>query len=121
MTHGEVLAAYRALNFLMTKEWPLKTGYALFKLRRELQQIYDFRVEKERQLVEELRAEANEAGVLSFPTEEKRQRWSEAIEKLNAIEANDLEFEPVKLPMDCEIRLAPDIFAALDGFVYMDL
>ena len=46
MKHIEIINAYKALDSLTSQRLPLPVSYKLFKLRGEMQKIYDFRLEE---------------------------------------------------------------------------
>ena len=120
MTQGKILQSYQALMALTNNEWPVRTAYGLFNLRKAMQPIIEFRIEEERKLIAEY-SSGVENGKTVFDDPEKEHEYTAKIVELNETEVTDLNFEPVKLPVDCDVKLTPDLFGALEGFVFMDL
>lgn len=121
MTQGEVIRAYRALDSLMTVQMPIKVAYRLHKLKKILQNAWDFQYEREKQYLEEFHGEVLQNGNVKFEDPEQMRAWTEAMTSLKDMEVNDILFEPVKLPASDDIMVKPETLADLDGFVFLDI
>ena len=116
MTQGQAVAAYRALEGLLAKEWPFREAFALTKLYRALRPAYEFQVMQEEKLLKKHGGAVRPGGVASFETVEARQAFEEELAALNAME-QDGGFEPVALTAGAGTALSPKAILALDGFV----
>lgn len=119
MTQKQVIDAYKALTKLNTQPLPMKTAYALHKLRRALQPAWDFQVEQEGALFDKLKPTPIGNGALQFKSPDELKTWNQTIDELNAM-PSDIEFAPVTVTMDDAISITPDDIDRLEGFVIFE-
>ena len=93
MTLIECTAAYVALCELSGQEWPVKTAYSIFRLKKALKEHADFYSQKEAEIVNDA-AEKDEAGNIvwsdaaagSFVIKtEMREKYLQAVAELSEI------------------------------------
>ena len=117
MTQKQVINAYEALRRLSTQPMPIKTAYALHKLRKSVQPAIDFQIEQERALLDELKPEIIDNGArYKFETPEDVERWLTRTNELGEMET-DIEIHPVELVLTDDVSISPDDIDALTGFV----
>lgn len=111
MKHIEIINAYKATENLAAQRLPLPMAYKLFKLRDKLKKVYDFRVEEEQKLFEELHPQFEEGGRVRFETVEAREQFDERMAELNEMDEDGI--EPIELPMTDDMHLTPDEIQAI--------
>ena len=119
MTQKKIIDAYKALQRLATQPMPIKTAYALHKLRQRMKPAFDFQAERERALMDELQPAMEGESQLRFKSAEDAQRWVAAMEELAGMET-EIEIEPVTVAMADGITISPDDIGALDGVVIFE-
>lgn len=115
MKQSQMVNAYKVLENLSKQTMPIKTAYAVHKLRGKLKPAFDFQVEREEMLVEKLNPEFKD-GRLVFKTVDDAQEWNDEMTAIADIDS-DIEFEPITATMTDDMRLTPNDVEALDGFV----
>lgn len=119
MTQKQIIDAYKVLNKLNSQPMPIKTAYALHKLRRVLQPAWDFQVERENALLQKYKPELVENGVLQFKSPDDLREWNETMAEVNAL-PSDIDVTPVTVAMTDYMRLAPSDIDQLEGFVIFE-
>ena len=119
MTQKQVIAAYKALNKLSTQPMPIKTAYALHKLRRTLKPAWEFQCEQENILLDKLKPELLSDGQVRFNSPEDLQEWNETMSQVSKIES-DIEILPVTVVMDESMRITLDDMDVLEGIVIFE-
>lgn len=128
MKYNQFNNAYNALQKLSNMNLPVRDAYNVYKLTKEIDQVYQFGVERERALIEQYKGQPNQDGTIRFvhgdDEESKREGvknmigFSKAIDELNNTEM-DCEFSPITISYDSlgdQTMTAKEIMS-LDGFV----
>lgn len=115
MKHIEIINAYKALDSLTAQRLPLPVSYKLFKLRAEMQKIYDFRLEEEQKLFDQFKPTMEEDKRLRFATTEDREQFDERIAALNDMEDDTI--QPIDIPMLDTIELTTDEIQSLSSVI----
>lgn len=116
-TYLKATEAYMTL--LRTAKQPvisLATAGKLFRLRKALQPVFEFYEETQNGTIEDVGAAVDAVGRVTFPDMEAKDKYSEKIEELNAMEC-EVDISPVKIPDDENLKYSPDDLWNLDGFV----
>ena len=116
MKQGKIIDAYKALNKLAACSLPIKTAYALHKLRVNLKSVWDFQCEEEGKLIERLRPIADADGNLTFSTMEGKKEFLRVQHELSEQE-QEIEFQPIAMELLDGISLSANDIDMLDGFV----
>lgn len=119
MTHKQAFEAYNALFKLNQQPMPIKTAYQIHKLLGVLRPEFDFRVDAEKKLLDELKPESINGSTVSFRNPGDVDTWRARMAEIDALET-DIEVAPVHVPLSDEMKLAPGDFDALEGFVIFD-
>ena len=115
MKHIEIINAYKALDSLTSQRLPLPASYKLFKLRAEMQKIYDFRLEEEQKLFDQFKPTMEEDKRLRFATTEDREQFDERIAALNDMEDDTI--QPIEIPLLDTIELTTDEIQSLSSII----
>lgn len=119
MTHKQAFEAYNALHKLNQQPMPIKTAYQIHKLLGILQPEFDFRVEAEKKLLDELKPESINGTMVRFRDPGDVITWQTRMKEIDEIETG-IEVEPAHVKLSDEVTLAPGDFNALEGFVIFD-
>ena len=113
MTQGEAVKAYGAI-IKMGQKATGTAAFSLFRLKKELKEIFEFQNEEEQKIIQKFGGQVIEGGILVIADKEKREQAIAEIEELHKMEC---EIQPVKIQASAipEITLAE--IEALDGFV----
>lgn len=116
MKQEKIIDAYKVLNKLSACPLPIKTAYALHKLRVALKSVWDFQCEEEEKLIERLRPAVDADGNLTFATMEVKKEFLRIQHELSEQEQK-IDFQPVTVGLLDGITLSVHDIDALDGFV----
>ena len=116
MTQGDAVRAYGAITRMGSKATGA-AAFTLFRLKKGLQEIFEFQNEQEKELVQKFGGQLIENGLVVIADKEKREQFQAEVEKLHGMECD---IQPVKIPAAAipEISLAE--IEALDGFVIFE-
>lgn len=117
MKQGDVIRAYKALQKLSAETLPIKIACKLHRLKTQLRTAWEFQLEEEGKLIDQLHPIAGEDGKLTFQSKEDSDLFRERLSELSQSEADDMTFDPVTVPMMDGISLSADDIEALEGFV----
>lgn len=115
MTQKQIVGAYRALEHLSRQALPIKTAYAMHKMRGKLKPLWDFQVEQEQKLLEELKP-TPDGDDLVFASPEDSKRWLDLLKDLAEIET-DIKVDPIDVVMTDDMKVSMVDIEALDGFI----
>jgi len=115
MKQSQMVNAYKVLENLSKQTMPIKTAYAVHKLRGKLKPAFDFQVEQEERLIEKLNPKI-ENGSLFFQNVDDAQEWKDEMIAVGNMES-DIEFEPIKISINDDLQISLDNIDALEGFV----
>ena len=113
MTQGEAVKAYGTI-IRMGQKATGAAAFSLFRLKKELKEIFEFQNEEEQKIVQKFDGQIIEGGILVIADKEKREKAIAEIEELHKMECD---IHTVQIPAAAipEITLAE--IEALDGFV----
>ena len=116
MTQGDAVRAYGAITRMGSKATGA-AAFTLFRLKKGLQEIFEFQNEQEKELVQKFGGQLIENGLVVIADKEKREQFQAEVEKLHGMECD---IQPVTIPAAAipEISLAE--IEALDGFVIFE-
>lgn len=129
MKQYQFIEAYKALNHLSSQVLPIRTAYALHKLRRAISPAWEFQVNQEKALIEKLGGLPQNGAngvIISFgnPDDpdaiERANQYKSKMLEIAEMEINDVRFEPVHINMDDTIDISINEIEALDGFVVFE-
>ena len=97
MTQAEAIMAYKVLASLSREKLPVKTAYALFRLKKALQPAYDFMAEQERAVCGRYDASVDDKGIIRPKDPEKTKAM---LEELNALKDMEYAEKPERIEVD---------------------
>ena len=114
---GQGVAAYRAVLGLGRLPLAAKDALALYRIRKALQEQFEFFSEEERKRIDRCGGQVSPDGVITFPDAEKRRAYAEAYNELAAAEA-EIAAEPLALSAgDLGGKITVDDILALEGLI----
>lgn len=116
MKQGKIIDAYKALNKLSACPLPIKTAYALHKLRASLKSVWDFQCEEEEKLIDRLGPSVADNGDLVFKNWGDKQEFLR-VQKELAEQEQEIDYQPVTVGFLDSITLSANDIDMLDGFV----
>jgi len=116
MTQGDAVRAYGAITRMGQKATGA-AAFTLFRLKKGLQEIFEFQNEEEQKLVQQYGGQVIENSLVVIADKDQRAKFQAEVEKLHAMECD---IQPVTIPAAAipEISLAE--IEALDGFVIFE-
>ncbi len=112
MTQGDAVKAYGTI-IRMGQKATGAAAFVLFKLKKQLQEIFDFQREEEQKIIEKCGG-VSEQGMILISDPEKR---AECIRQLKELHALECEIQPVQIQASAIPEINLDEIEALDGFV----
>ena len=121
MKQFQYIRAYSALLSLDAYKLPMRTAYDIYTLRKKIEPIYMFEVDKEKSLIDKYKIPISADGMLAFQNDDVRRRFSEDIKELKNIEI-EMEIEPIRVDIHSfgEQQISPSYFDCLEGFVVFE-
>lgn len=113
MEQGKIINAIKALDRLKSQQIALPLSYRIYKLRQELQPHWDWQVEQEMKIMQEI-GEETENGLTV-----KAERGADFNAALRSIVQTDVEqdWNPVKIDLDSGLNVSMEDLEALEGFI----
>lgn len=120
MSQKRVIDAYLVLMKLGAAQQPVKVAYGLYKLRKQLEPTFNFRMEQERLVIERYHG-TQDGNTISFADPETAQKARVDLDELNEMEVQ-IDFEPVSISMEDIAGASQSMndLEALDGFVVLE-
>lgn len=119
MTHKQAIEAYKTIERLSTQPLPVKGAYALHRLKRRLTPEWEFQLQRENRLLDELKPESVEGTNVRFKTPEDAATWRAQMAELDEMEL-DYDIEPVRVNLGEDARITLEDIDMLDGFVIFE-
>lgn len=116
MKQGKIIDAYKVLDKLAACPLPIKTAYAIHKLRAALKSAWEFQCEEEGKLIERLKPAVAANGNLTFANMEGKNEFLRVQNEL-AEQEQEIEFQPIAMELLDGISLSANDIDMLDGFV----
>lgn len=115
MKHGQIVNAHKTLMKLSGQKLSLLAAYNVYKLVNETKKAWNFQIEQEQKLFDELHPVQEEAG-LRFKTAEDAQTFNDKMRELYEMES-DIEIKPISIRLVEDVTLTPADIETQDGFV----
>lgn len=115
MKQLKIIEAYKAIQKMMDEPLTIGSSYKIFKLKKKLQDQWDFQYDEEQKLLSELQPDMNSDG-MKFASTEDADKYRALIKELSNIDV-DIEGLPIQIPLTENITLSPANIEALDGFI----
>ena len=118
MKQSKIMSAYQAIEKIKNKdkEYPLNITYTLFKVKKMLQDQWDFQLEEEKKIFNQFSPEVQENGDYKFESREKAQEFTDKLAELGNMEV-DLKITKPKIKLSEQIDLTLGEIEALDEFI----
>lgn len=112
---SDALNAFYAIHPLMRQRMPKQKALELYNLRLILQKQFDFQVEQEQNIIQELGGTVDEHGAVQCGSKEKDSEFGKQKHELYDLELQ-LETDEVDLSQ-VNVEVAPEDIGMLKGFV----
>ena len=118
MTYQNLINAKQAIEQLGKLHFPVGIAYDLFKLKKKIDELFDFEVKQEMSVLEKHHGSIGRDGSVAFDKDEDYQRFEAALKELLNTELSE-EIGAVTVPIDTitDVKLAPEQIWQLEGFV----
>lgn len=112
-----ITSAFLSLMKLNNAQLPIREAYNVYKLRRQLEDSYDFAAERERAVIDKYNGVVAGAQI-NFPENTDMEAVQNELIALNELDVA-IEFTPVELSLEKlgDSTLSPNDIAALEGFI----
>lgn len=118
MDYKTASEAYLSITRLNSVRFGIKDAFSVYKLRKKLEDVYNFFVEEQRKIIEKYNGEILEDGRIQFDSNETAEKARNDIESLNN-SSIDVDIEPITINIS-EIQdgtMTPRDIEMLDGFI----
>jgi hypothetical protein len=115
MKQSQIVDAYKVIQKYEQKELPLKISLAFFKLKRKLQDQWDFEVQEENKIVEKYHPR-QEGSNLVFDRPEDRIGFTKDLADLMEMEV-DYDEQKIDIDIGDSLMLSVSDIEALDEFI----
>lgn len=118
MKQYKIITAYNIIEEMRKKkiEYPSTVSYALFRVKKALQDQYEFQSEEERKILEELKPDVNGPGQFDFHNNENAQRFLDRLEELRQLDV-DLDYTKPTIKLTDNLPMTIEEAEALDDFI----
>lgn len=117
MKQIQLVEAYKTLKKMANIPMDITTSFKLMKLKKRLEEYYQFEEQEEMKMFNEFHGELiNDGRSMQFPTQEDANAFSKKWQELKDMEV-EIEIEPIPVMLDQDIRLTIQDMEALDGFI----
>lgn len=116
MKQQEYVNAYKVIQKYEEEKLPLDIAYGLFKVKKLLQDQWDFEVAKEQEIFERYKPKTSETGMFTFASDEDQKHFTEEFTELLGMEI-DNQFDKVKIDFGDRIEMSVADIEMLSGFV----
>lgn len=118
MKQFKIIAAYKTIEDIKqrNKEYPLAVAHAIFKIKKTLQDQWDFQVEEERKLFEKYSPVSDDGNSIKFASDEDAKAFSSKIAELSDMDV-ELDYIKPKIRLSEQFDLTLSEMEALDDFI----
>lgn len=118
MKQKEAIEAYGAILRLSEISLPLRDAYNVFCMRRKLEPIYQFEMEREKKLLDELHGDITPDGSIHFGDMESYMEFNKKIAEMGDMEI-DVEHDVIQIKIDNlkNTEMKPADINRLYGFI----
>lgn len=114
ITMKQALEGLGTVLKLQHERMPIRTAYGLYRLRCELEPIYRFRADKEREFIEAAGAKVAPDGTVDFGTVEKAEEFRKMVAEMDEQET---EIRDEKVELTGDIQISVNELMTLDPFL----
>lgn len=118
MTYKQIVMAKNAIDELNKSSFPVQIAYQLYRLKKQVDEIFQFEVGLEKNLIEQYHGAVQSDGTITFQNKEDCARCTEGI--MNVLNTGvDEKIKLINIPFSAvsDIRVSPEMIDRLDGFV----
>lgn len=116
MKQQDYINAYKVIQKYENEKLPLNVSYGLFKVKKLLQDQWDFEVSRETEIYEKYKVSINEDGTFKFETPEDREGFLKDFEELLGMEVVQ-PIEKIRFDFGDQIQMSVSDIEALSNFV----
>lgn len=116
MKQEKYISAYKVIQKYENEKLPLDISYGLFKVKKILQDQWDFEVTKEQEIFDRYKPSVNDDGSFSFETTEDQIGFAKELSDLLSMKV-DQDFDKVKIDFGDRVELSLTDIEALDDFI----
>lgn len=116
MKQSTIINAYKVIQKHRQDQLPLDVSLAFFKVKKMLDDQWEFQLEKENELIEKYHPTRKENGDLVFDPPENMDKFIEEINAIGDLDI-DLDYKKVDAKFGNKIELSVDEIEALEEFM----
>ena len=117
MKQQQILNAYKVIQKYSNDKLPLDISYAFFKLKKALQEQWEFELERERKIFDKYHPTQEEDGQLKFDNDEDMKNFSKELTELLDMEVDMYDFSKIKVDFGGRLDMPVVDIEALDDFI----
>ena len=116
-TMSQVISAYKAVMNMSQMLLPVAEALKLYKIRKALEEKFDFFTEEEQKRISACEGEVSENGVIIFPNAEKQKEYSIQYKELTSMPI-EITVDSITLDLDkLNGKITVDDILALEGLI----
>ena len=118
MTYQQIVMGKRALDQIVKLQFPVRTAYSIFKLKKRIDELFEFEVDQEMKTIDKYHGTVKRNGSITFDKKEDSEACSNEMSILLNTEIEE-EIGPVAVEFDAlgDATLSPEIIEELDGLI----
>lgn len=116
MKQERFVNAYKVIQKYESEKMPLDISYGLFKVKKILQDQWDFEVSREEEIYNRYKPSSDEKGNFKFDSPEDQKNFVKELTDLLSMDI-DMDIEKVKIKFDDRIEMSLADIEALDDFI----
>ena len=118
MNQKRAASAYIALFRLNDVQLNIKDAYSVYKMKKQLEDSYQFMTEQEQKIVDQYNGVILGNGNIQFASSEIAEKAKNEMQALNDLEI-DLDITPISITLDAirDGMMSPSDMESLEGFV----
>ena len=116
MKQQEYVNAYKVIQKYGEEKLPLDIAYGFFKVKKLLQDQWDFEIAREHEIYDRYKPKTSETGMFTFKSDEDQKLFTQEFAELLDMDVNK-EFEKVKIDFGNRIEMSVEDIEMLSGFV----
>ena len=117
MTYAKIYTAYPVIENLKQYRYDSITADRLFKLQRELKEVYLFMTEEHKKLFDRFKPEYDKkSGTLHFQSEQDMEEFVKSMDELDKLE-HEIQARKPRIALSSEITMTPNEREALEDLI----
>ena len=116
MKQSDIIKAYKTIQKYEHEKLPLNTSYALYRIKKQLEDQWNFQVERETTIFEKYKPEIKENGNFIFKTPEDTQNFAKDIQELADMDI-DIDIRKSTISFEDNVQMSVEDISALEEFV----